>query len=75
MATPSNPLCVLMSLQSKPVFMCVIVCSCVPPPSPSLSSSEVFQVDEVEAWQLMPPQDEQLGAPAGHKTGALAVHL
>lgn len=62
----------------------MLLCDCVyvyvyvylpPPCSPSLSSSEVFQVDEVEAWQLMPPQEDQGAAPAGHKTGALAVQL
>jgi hypothetical protein len=34
--------------------------------SPSLSSAEVFQVDAVEAWQLMPPQED---TAAGHKAG------
>lgn len=46
------PLCLLL----------LLLLSC----SPSLSSSEVFQVDAVEAWQLMPPQED---TTAGHKAG------
>lgn len=47
------------------------------PCSPSLSSSQTFQVDVVEAWLLLPPEDEQYSqqgssstTPTGSKTGA-----
>jgi hypothetical protein len=35
--------------------------------SPSLSSSETFQVDVVEAWQLVPPQEEPASQGNGKK--------
>jgi hypothetical protein len=38
--------------------------------SPCLASSQVFQVDVVEAWLLQPPEEEQQGDAAGTASGS-----
>ena len=53
----------LMDFSSCSSWCCCVYVAC----SPSLSSSETFQVDVVEAWQLVPPQEEPASQGNGKK--------